>query len=154
MAQTRRIGKHSEKAYLLSAPRFSPYRSGQITPIDHFVHSPVSPCRLVKLTRMGGCRIPLGIQFGATEKLTRSYAIDAVIRLGGQSSFFSSGPDGSNSAWQTTATAVFSGEAVAQESLARSPRKSATKKSIALKVRSNPAGETPYGSRLVTRFQR
>ena len=33
MAQTRRIGKHNEKAYLLSAPRFSPYRNGQITPI-------------------------------------------------------------------------------------------------------------------------
>ncbi len=48
---------------------------------------------------------------------------------------------------------VFSGEAVTQESLGRSPRKSNTRKSIALKARFNPAGETPYGSRLVTRFQ-
>jgi hypothetical protein len=47
-----------------------------------------------------------------------------------------------------------SGEAVAQESLGRSPRNSAPKKSIALKARFNPAGETPSGSRLVTRFQR
>jgi hypothetical protein len=45
-------------------------------------------------------------------------------------------------------------EAVTQESLGRSPRKSDPKKSIALKARFNPAGETPYGSRLVTRFQR
>src|SRR5258708_12205871 len=29
MAQTRRVGKHNERAYLLSAPRFSPYRSWQ-----------------------------------------------------------------------------------------------------------------------------
>jgi hypothetical protein len=45
-------------------------------------------------------------------------------------------------------------EAVTQESLGRSPRKSDPKKSIGLKARFNPAGETPYGSRLVTRFQR
>jgi hypothetical protein len=45
-------------------------------------------------------------------------------------------------------------EAVTQESLGRSPRKSDPRKSIALKARFNPAGETPYGSRLVTRFQR
>ena len=49
---------------------------------------------------------------------------------------------------------VFSGEAATQESLGRSPRNSVPKKSIALKARFNPAGETPYGSGLVTRFQR
>src|SRR5882724_2318426 len=54
MAQTRRIGKHNEEAYLLSAPRFSPCRSGQITPTEPFVHSPFP--RLLKLTRMGVCR--------------------------------------------------------------------------------------------------
>jgi hypothetical protein len=37
MAQTRRVEKHNEKAYLLSAPRFSPYLSGQFTP---FIRSP------------------------------------------------------------------------------------------------------------------
>jgi len=52
MAQTRRIGKHNEKAYLLSAPRFSRYRNGQITEL--FVHSPFP--RVLKLTRVGGCR--------------------------------------------------------------------------------------------------
>jgi hypothetical protein len=55
MAQTRRVGKHNERAYLLSAPRFSPYRSPQ----DHGGRSlrplPVSP-RLLKLTRLGSCR--------------------------------------------------------------------------------------------------
>jgi len=48
----------------------------------------------------------------------------------------------------------FSGEAVTQGSLGHSPRNSAPKKSIALKARFNLAGETPYGSRLVMRFQR
>jgi hypothetical protein len=48
----------------------------------------------------------------------------------------------------------FSGEAVTQESLGRSPWKSAPKKSIAMKARFNPAEETPCGSPLVTRFQR
>src|SRR5882724_9992208 len=49
---------------------------------------------------------------------------------------------------------IFSGEAVTQGSLGHSPRNSAPKKSIALKARFNLAGETPYGSRLVMRFQR
>ncbi len=29
VAQTRRVGKHNQRPYLVSAPRFSPYRSGQ-----------------------------------------------------------------------------------------------------------------------------
>jgi hypothetical protein len=40
MAQTRRIGKPNRRAYLLTAPRFSPYLSGQIKPTDPFVHLP------------------------------------------------------------------------------------------------------------------
>jgi hypothetical protein len=48
---------------------------------------------------------------------------------------------------------VFSGEAVSHESLGAALGIQ-PKKSIALKARFNPAGETPYGSRLVTRFQR
>jgi hypothetical protein len=42
MAQTRRVEKHNEKAYLLSAPRFSPYLSGQFTP---FIRSPTKECQ-------------------------------------------------------------------------------------------------------------
>jgi oxalate decarboxylase/phosphoglucose isomerase-like protein (cupin superfamily) len=38
MAQTRRMGNHHQKAQLPNAPRFSPYRNGQITPTDSFVH--------------------------------------------------------------------------------------------------------------------
>jgi len=49
---------------------------------------------------------------------------------------------------------IFSGEAATQESLGRSPRLSALRKSIALKARFNPAGETPDGSGLFARFQR
>jgi hypothetical protein len=49
------VCKRNQRAYLLSAPGFSPYRSGQ----DHADRSlrplPVSP-RLLKLTRTGACR--------------------------------------------------------------------------------------------------
>jgi hypothetical protein len=48
----------------------------------------------------------------------------------------------------------FGGEAVTQESMWRSRRNSAPKKSIALKARLKPGGETPNRSRLVTRFER
>jgi hypothetical protein len=57
VAQTRRVGKHNERAYLLSAPRFSPYRSGQDHPDRSLRPLALSTCRLaIKLTRMGGCR--------------------------------------------------------------------------------------------------
>src|SRR5260221_12672291 len=54
MAQTRRVGKHNQRAYLPKAPRFSPYRNGQITPKVLLVHSPFPRLhRFLKLTRMG-----------------------------------------------------------------------------------------------------
>src|ERR1700730_18704615 len=54
MAQTRRIGKHNERAYLLSAPRFFALPQWA----DHRALRPLalSPCRLLKLTRLGSRR--------------------------------------------------------------------------------------------------
>jgi hypothetical protein len=43
MAQTRRMGKRNRRAYLLSAPRFSPYRSGQTHADRSLRPFPVSP---------------------------------------------------------------------------------------------------------------
>jgi len=57
-----RVGKHNERAYLLSAPRFSPYRNGQDQADRSLRAFPVSP-RFLKLTRMGSCRIPLRLWF-------------------------------------------------------------------------------------------
>jgi hypothetical protein len=49
----RRIGKHNATAYRPSAPRFSPYRDGPITPTDLFAQSPYPPfARRLKLKRM------------------------------------------------------------------------------------------------------
>jgi len=106
MAQTRRVGKHNERAYLLSVPRppsqatarpnredvhisecgrdeafrvvgFSPDRSGQ----DHANRSlrpfPVSP-RLLKLTRMGRRRT--AYRKRRKEELTATFVRAAGIR--------------------------------------------------------------------------
>jgi hypothetical protein len=62
MAQTRRMGKHNERAYLLSAPRFSPYRRGQDR-ADRFHLRPLAFARvasLLKLTRVGSRRTQSG----------------------------------------------------------------------------------------------
>ena len=53
MAQTRRLGTHNQGAYRPKAPRFSPYRNGQITPTDLVALSP----RLLKLVPVGCCRV-------------------------------------------------------------------------------------------------
>jgi hypothetical protein len=53
MAQTRRLGTHNQRAYRPKAPRFSPYRNGQITPTDLVALSP----RLLKLMPVGCCRV-------------------------------------------------------------------------------------------------
>jgi len=47
VAQTRRVGKHNQRAYLLSAPRFSPYRSGQ-DHADRSLHA--FPCRVASVS--------------------------------------------------------------------------------------------------------
>jgi hypothetical protein len=52
MAQTRRMGKHNQRADRPKAPRFSPYRSGQITPIRSSTHSFLVSSRLLKLTHV------------------------------------------------------------------------------------------------------
>src|SRR5258708_40242953 len=73
MAQTRRVGKHNQRAYLPKAPRFSPYRNGQITPKDLLVHSPFPRLpRFLKLTRMGHPSDPIMFLTLSVRGLNRS----------------------------------------------------------------------------------
>src|SRR5260221_4590893 len=46
IAQTRGVGKPNERAYLLSPPRFSPYRSGQGHGGRSLSPPPLCPCTL------------------------------------------------------------------------------------------------------------